>query len=434
MGQDRSSAGSLAGKWAGTVFGTNHGHFFMELDHVNDQATGMLRLDDQRYGLCAFSVAGCGNRISQLQLSPAVAPEGVELRPVAVKVGIDQEGRLIGDWNTDEGRAGILVASRLSSMEGVDADQSPASIPTYDVSVFRRRGARREPRVPACTVTVEVFKRIFRSLAEASRQLVQLQVGQIRDGLKAPTSPEEAAQLEHRLRTEEARLRALNAVGLILEAADGKLIWECDESALDSDMLPTPLRRITFEIGFVARFLETQQKLPSSATVVLDFGKPPAFDISDPSIAPTPNASSIVVYGTDETWVYGVSSSLEGLISRSRTHRDWLHARHTYQLLLFALGIPAALSASGLFHNWLGLGIEQHAGTFVATSFIVVVFLFFLYLFRLGFSLLRWLYPYIEMTAEPKPLYARLRNVWSAILLSIPGGVITAGLAKLVGW
>jgi hypothetical protein len=64
----------------------------MELDHVDDQATGTLRLDDQRYGLCTFSVAGRGARISQLQLSPAAPPEGVVLRPVTVKIGIDQAG------------------------------------------------------------------------------------------------------------------------------------------------------------------------------------------------------------------------------------------------------------------------------------------------------------------------------------------------------
>jgi hypothetical protein len=255
----RSTADSLAGKWAGTVFGTNHGYFFMELRHVDDQAAGLLRLDDNRYGLCTFSVAGSGDGISQLQLSPAAAPQGVELRPVTVKVGIDQEGRLIGDWNTDEGRAGTLVANRLNGVEVVEVDQASAPIPSYDVSVFRRRGARRGPRVPACTVDVEVFKRIFRSLGEASRQLMQLQVGQMRDGLATQTPPEEAVKLEHRLRTEEARLRALNAVGLILEGADGKLIWECDERALDADMLPKPLRRITFEIGFVALFLKVSK-------------------------------------------------------------------------------------------------------------------------------------------------------------------------------
>jgi hypothetical protein len=219
--------------------------------------------------------------------------------------------------------SGTLVAGRHAGMEMVETDQPTASIPAYDISVFRRRGARREPRVPACTVDVEVFKRIFRALADASPQSVQHQVAQIRDGRDKPTSPEKAARLDYGLRAEEARLRALNAVGLILEERDGKLIWECDESALESHMLPKPLRRSTFETGFVIRFLDTQQKLPNSATVVLDFDKPPAFDIFDPSIAPTPNASSIVVYGTDETWIYGVSSSLENLISQSGTHRDW---------------------------------------------------------------------------------------------------------------
>jgi hypothetical protein len=102
-------------------------------------------------------------------------------------------------------------------------------------------------------------------------------------------------------------------------------------------------------------------------------------------------------------------------------------------LLLFALGIPCALSASGLLHNWVGQEIERQAGVFVATSVVVIALLISVYLFRLGFSLLRWLYPYIEMKAEPKPLYVRLRSVWSATLLGVPLGVISSGLAKLVG-
>jgi hypothetical protein len=77
-----------------------------------------------------------------------------------------------------------------------------------------------------------------------------------------------------------------------------------------------------------------------------------------------------------------------------------------------------ALSGAGLLHDWLGQEIEQYAGGFVATSVVVIAFLLSL----------------IEMTAEPKPLYVGLRNVWSAILLGVPGGVITTGVAKLVGW
>jgi hypothetical protein len=159
---------------------------------------------------------------------PASAPQGVELRPVTAEVGIDPEGRIIGDWNTDEGRVGTLVANRHIGVEAVEAHQPEVPAPTYDISVFKRRGARREPRVPACTVDVEVFKRIFRSLVTASRQSVQYQVAQIRDSVPPPASPEDAARLERGLRTEEARLRALNSAGVVLEGEDGKLIWEFD--------------------------------------------------------------------------------------------------------------------------------------------------------------------------------------------------------------
>ncbi|MCI0560057.1 MAG: hypothetical protein MN733_16330, partial [Nitrososphaera sp.] len=323
------------------------------------------------------------------------------------------------------------IASR---QRGVTEVGGGTKTPSYDVSAFRFRGARREQKVPACFLDTEILKRIYTTLEDASQNSVDHQIQRIRAGIQSQERASVTRRDEESLNAEAERLRAIYTVGITMEGADGKRIIEYDKNALEPEQLPKPLLRLVFDIGVLASYVEPSRTLPIGATVVLDFSRPPAYDISNPSIAPTPNASSIVLYGTDETWVSGLATNLENVFSQNTTHRGWLHARQTYDLLLFVLGLPGALSFSGLLNLWVGQRIEQAAGQFIATSFVVIAFFFFLYVLRIGFGLMRWLYPYVEMSVEPKPLYARLRTLWSAMLLSVVSGVIVAGVIKLIGW
>jgi hypothetical protein len=49
---------TLGKLWAGHVYGTNTGNFFLELDAVEPTVTGTLRLMDSLFGIAVYRVAG----------------------------------------------------------------------------------------------------------------------------------------------------------------------------------------------------------------------------------------------------------------------------------------------------------------------------------------------------------------------------------------
>ena len=52
-------------------------------------------------------------------------------------------------------------------------------------------------------------------------------------------------------------------------------------------------------------------------------------------------------------WVSGVFEKLISTLQQGRLRTGWLHARYTYDLLVF-VGLPGAVAAATLFGQWLG--------------------------------------------------------------------------------
>lgn len=160
--------------------------------------------------------------------------------------------------------------------------------------------------------------------------------------------------------------------------------------------------------------------------LTLDFSSPPAFDSENPLSAPTPNASTLIVSGRDESWISTIESCVEDVLKEKRTKRKLLHRNAIYDLGLFLVGFPASFAVTSVFYTRFGDFLSSlHNVIEIAIYF--YVFLLTVFVYRLCFGYARWLFPTMELEGSV-PSRATQRK----LLSYVASGLFLAGLAKLI--
>ncbi len=98
--------------WAGNIYGTNTGNVFVEFTQQlgSTELKGTLRVDDHRYGLLTFLIAGAfDGSVFTLIGEPYKLPEGVQSSKVSAKLNLNQQGVLSGTWVREDGAGGTMV-------------------------------------------------------------------------------------------------------------------------------------------------------------------------------------------------------------------------------------------------------------------------------------------------------------------------------------
>jgi hypothetical protein len=401
----------LSGIWAGTISGTNVGSFTLEIEDRLGKLSGILRLTESSLGLFVYDCIGDvrDNHVG-LETTPRVVPEGVEASHGKVSGRIQPDGSLTGEWSTEQGASGTLIAFKRSVPSGHTAGLNAATAPAMVFS------SERHTRVKPCVVDVDVLRRIHRELSTASDEAARLEFARQTQLSTAPPAANVPSQ-----KVDYAQVRSVYSVMILAKGVHGEQVVSLDPSVLDGGHLPKPLASIQFDIGSFYQF--TQNRLAPNRTVVrLDFTRPPVFDISNVSLLPTPNDSMIQVIGNDSMWVSGVHDKMVTTLRHGRVRSAWVHSRYTYDALLLMVGLPASLAAASLIGGIVsGSPLKQLAG-----------FLFSLYLsllvFRLAFGIVRWLLPTIEFSGLPQPLDRQIRFIISTVVL----GALSSLAATLV--
>ena len=101
---------AIGRSWAGSVYGTNTGNFFLKFEEVEPKLRGTLRHLDRAYGLAIFTVEGSFEEKLQLVGTPQQSPAGVELGTLSLSAALTPEGHLRGEWSSTTGTAGTFVA------------------------------------------------------------------------------------------------------------------------------------------------------------------------------------------------------------------------------------------------------------------------------------------------------------------------------------
>jgi hypothetical protein len=399
----------LSGMWAGTISGTNVGSFTLELEDRLGELSGILRLTESSLGLFIYDCVGdVRDNHVDLETVPRVVPEGAQASHGKVGGTIRPDGSLMGEWSTEQGASGTLIAFKQNVPSGYTAGINTATAPAMVVSF------ERQTRVKSCVVDVEVLRRIHRELSTGSDEAARLDFARQTQLSTAPPSPNVPSQ-----KLDYAQVRGPYSVMIFAKGIDGEQVVSLDPSVLDEGRLPKPLASIQFDIGGFYQ-LARNQLAPNRAVVRLDFTRPPVFDISNVSPLPTPNDSMIQVIGNDSMWVSGVYEKMVTTLRHGRVRSAWVHSRYTYDALLLIVGLPASLAAASLIGGIVsGSPLRQLA-----------VFLFSLFLslsvFRLAFGLVRWLLPTVEFSGLPQPIHRQIRFILSTCVLGAIGSLAAA--------
>jgi hypothetical protein len=164
--------------------------------------------------------------------------------------------------------------------------------------------------------------------------------------------------------------------------------------------------------------------------LVLDLTRPSAFDLSNPSGAPTPNDSRITVFGSESIWVAGVFERLRAILAQGAVRTGWLHGSYIYDVLTLLVGLPLSLASGVLLVTRLAppVNIDSRAFGIAAFALAAISGLMF---FRLAFSVTRWLLPYVEFAAAPEPVHRRLRLLGAGLLVGAVGSLLASAIWAL---
>ncbi len=399
--------GELRGDWEGRFGGTNTGRLALRFTPSPDAVVVEARLDDDvvgtgyLLGTASLSASGFSARLTSRD-STATDQYGT----VTVTASDESEGQLTGQWATTNGTKGDFTLVRPTPTGSTEP--APAS------QIARFNFFERQTRIKPCAVNLDVLRRIHSTLRAAADEAAALherkQYAAIRGG------PHELARLYR--------------VTLILRGAQGEVAATDDPGSMEADLLPLPLQSVDFELGFNYR-ASTGSNAFNRATVRFDFARPPAIDISSSTSEPTPNSSTISVFGADTLWVAGVFERVSAVIQQSAVKSYWLHRAHAYDLALLVLGLPLAfvLGVRAAARAPLVPGVDP-AVSQVAVMFLIAILA--LLGFRVAFGLARWLLPYIEYVPSPAPLNRRVRLLLATVILALMTGVLSSGIYALL--
>jgi len=402
----------LTGTWSGQITGTNVGSFVLDLTADKDELNGALTLQDVGLGVFIYDASGHAelNRIS-LNLTPRVFPEGSEVGIVNVTGSIQTDGSLSGDWSSEIGTHGNFIAFKqtLSSLT------SQTSTSLVAISYEKRCDV-----IPSA-VNSEVLRRIYRDLSIASDEAAKLEIAKQKQ-TDALTGKSNVVAISEQY----AQVRSAYSVIVTARGLNGEQKLALNMAILEEENLPKPLEFVEFNIGNWYQHIK-QEKAPNSARIVLDFTKPPAFELTNPSLTPTRNNSAIEVIGNDSMWVSGVYEKLTNTLLQGRLYTGWLHTQYTYDILLILVGFPGAVSLSTIFGRWVG---SEYFESDLLPQFAGFIFALFvcLFIFRLSFSFVRWLLPLVEFSPPAQPVHRQIRIAISTIIFGIIGSIAAAAL------
>lgn len=310
----------------------------------------------------------------------------------------------------------VAVQAPAPAQEGTQIASAPLTPPYV--------GAFRTFKPPACRLSRADLKVLFRLLSQKAGEVTARVVAEL---------PEAGPQGQTR-EDMTTYVRDLLLMRASIEGTRGEQVsGVSDPAALDEDQLTFHLKRITFDNSSTlkARF----NNFPDNwVRVQLDFDTPPLFDLSNLSNEPTPNESLITVAGKDTTWVTGVFTELQHFFDSRRKHRGWLHAKQSYDLLLMFVGLPFTFRLLHFISRGYGAWLTSLAPTLSVAVYIYLFFVF-LYVFRISFGIVRWLYPLVELEGTRSrtrvAVTAFLAVVTGALTLDIVKGLIVAAAKSL---
>jgi len=271
------------------------------------------------------------------------------------------------------------------------------------------KGIFRSQRISSCVFSSDDFKKLYHLLSEKAEEAAQIVLQEWKE-------KEKTLSLEDRNFFKQRMPDALRLVAYVTGTKGERVIFT-EKSEVSSETIPESIE--TIGIGSAFAYNVVFQADPSNKfDVRLDFTKPRLLDFSNPWSLPSESKNYIQVEGNNETWVNGVYQSIISFFQSMVKRRGWLHARHTYDLFLWLLGVPVILLTIFRLDGFVRQAMLPLSSVLVVAIYLYVFFMG-LFLFRLLFNYARWLFPRYEYRTKEDTKPAKHRYVLGMFLLAI---------------
>lgn len=120
----------FAGRWIGSITGTNIASFTLALEQVEGKLHGDLTLSDNVLGTATFQVNGtAGDGVATFRLIPGNAAPGTTLSNGVARAAVQPDGSLVGTWEMQSQTFGAFVARRESAISELGPQFAEAAQP-----------------------------------------------------------------------------------------------------------------------------------------------------------------------------------------------------------------------------------------------------------------------------------------------------------------
>lgn len=270
------------------------------------------------------------------------------------------------------------------------------------------RGLYRVSNLPSSFISLADLKKLYRDLNIKKHEAFDKQFAE----LEKPSGQSEKQFDEMKKRLKEERDLTVMVYG-----SKGEQIVVNSINGLEESGLPESITAVTLESSFTSSY--PNFKFLNRFTLRMDFAGGAGTYGVDPSVAPTPNNSTIEVIGPDATWVTAVYEDCLGFFRSRKRHREWLHGPLAFNLLSWVISFPTAF--------WLIYRIDsvfsqrvQNLSTILRVAICVYIAIISLTVFRIAVFGVRWMFPLVELEgARSKKVRGFLGTVISFLLLAL---------------
>jgi hypothetical protein len=276
------------------------------------------------------------------------------------------------------------------------------------------RGLRRETPLPSCILSRDDLRTLYARLSEKVSESLegQLALAELPDGF-------DSAEWEDL----KQQARDAGQLTAMVFGSHGEQVYTTEEDGLLDRNLPDRIETLVLDSASALKNA-VNVEARNRFKVTIDFSNPRGFNGYDPTTQPTPNASSLEVYGPDETWISGVHDLVLQFFKSRATTRRLVHSGDVFFLVQWLVVFPASIWGSYRLVGFLPADLTGEHPVLTTGLYFYSFFSAFI-LFRLLKLWVRHAWPYVELEGNS-------RTLGRVALSTVTGGVAAALIYDVV--
>jgi hypothetical protein len=276
---------------------------------------------------------------------------------------------------------------------------------------------------PPYSLNIDDLKGLFKLLQEINEEEANEQLSKLKK------SPEQSGPDFEKFKKDLIELYKIN---IQIYCTDGTAYISRNESIFDTAQFSSTIKKIVFDNVMEYR-IRFGYNPPYLIHVEFDFTKSSILDFSYSPSDSTFNSSMIELSGGRDTWLAGAHQRIKNFLRDKRRRIGWLHKTNVYDFFLWIIFLPLMLF--NLFKVMSRYSfIFSNVPSSYQTALYIYSFLFSIFLARIVFNYARWLFPIMELDAEPKRKDLSHRVFFGIIILSIISSAIYDLIKLLIGF